>query len=522
MSIDNDVDQGHARPDSTGPDSTGPGSTVAETTVDERPGEPATGTGPGEHTVLLPRISTDPLDELVDRVRPTLGRAVDALQVTAALESDGFSDRGARVEYGYADVFALAVEVFRRLGPTLPPVTEAAPAGRHGRRWESLRQIAHGPMYVLPSAVFPAAMAVAGRRSLVLALVFASGLGWVYAGTTAHAAFRLLGFDRPRSAARVLRGSTLSAPLAGAVLGSAVVWIAGGGLALIVLATCQLAYQLASTVLVFYRREGWLVWAMTPAFLAGLAYLILGSAWRSAAVGAAIASVAAALIAALWATRNRGSADELPSGALLRLEVPMLFGVSAYGLCSAILLLHAEAPYLNGRLDVAVAVAPLLLAMGFVEWRAGRFRERSIALTRHTHQPRAFVRGVWLLLIGEMVTCLAVPAVLAGVLLTGLWQVHLLSSAGVVMTAAHVALAGAYYLAYLLAGLSRFGWLCLSMLAALALHVGVGAWLGVSPLLGQPAAPLADTSLYLGSVLLLQALFMLGLAPLLGQVRHYR
>jgi hypothetical protein len=53
-------------------------------------------------------------------------------------------------------------------------------------------------------------------------------------------------------------------------------------------------------------------------------------------------------------------------------------------------------------------------------------------------------------------------------------------------------------------------------------HVGIGAVLGVAPLLGQPAAPLADTALYLGSVLLLQPLFLLGLAPLIGQVRRYR
>jgi hypothetical protein len=90
------------------------------------------------------------------------------------------------------------------------------------------------------------------------------------------------------------------------------------------------------------------------------------------------------------------------------------------------------------------------------------------------------------------------------------------------MTAAHVALAAAYYLAFLLAGQNRFGWLCFSLLAALAVHVGIGAVLGAAPLLGQSAAPLTDTSLYLGSVLLLQPLFLLGLAPLIGQVRRYR
>jgi hypothetical protein len=478
--------------------------------------------GLATHSVLLPKISTDPLDELVDRVRPGLGRVVDPLQVAAVLESDGLTDRGARVEYGYADVFALAGEVYRRLGPALnaaPPVARAT--GHHTRR-DSLRLVSHGPLYVLPSAVFPAAMAVVGRRSLVLALVVASGLGWVYAGTTAHAAYRLLGFGRPGASARVLRAAALTAPVAGAILGAAVVRLAGGGPGLIVLTTCQLAYQLASTLLVFYRREGRLAAVMAPAFVAGAAYLLFGTAWRPWSVGVAIASVCAAFILAIRSTTGRGEPGEPASRALLRSETPALIEVSAYGLCSAVLLLHAEAPYLFGRLDVAIAVAPLILAMGFVEWRADRFRDQAIALTRRSDRPRAFVRGVWLLLARETVTCLAVPAVLAGVLLTGLALAHQLSPAGAVLTAAHVALAGAYYAAFLLAGRSRFGWLCASMLVAFVVHVGVGAWLGVSPLMGQPAAPLADTSLYLVSVLLLQVLFLLGLVPLVGQVRHYR
>jgi hypothetical protein len=475
------------------------------------------------HTVLLPRISTDPLDELVDRVRPELGNAVDALQVAAVLESDGISDRGARVEYGYLDVFELAREVYRRLGPALP-ATPGIASPRSRRDWrDGLRQVSHGPLYVLPSAVFPAVMAVVGRRSLVLALVFASGLGWVYAGVTAHAAYRLLGFGRPGAAARVLRTSTLSAPVAGVALGAAVVWLAGGGLALVVMVVCQLAYQLASTVLVFYREEGRQAIVMVPAFLAGTAYLLWGgNDLRAGSVAVAVASVTAAFAVAVWATRGRAADGEPPSGALLRAETPMLAGVAAYALCSAVLLLHAEAPYLQGRLDIAVAVAPLILAMGFVEWRADRFRERAIDLTRQALSPREFVRRVWLLLGREMVACLLLPTALAALMLAGLWQAGLLSAAGVVMTAAHVALAGAYYLAFLLAGQNRFGWLCASLLAAIAVHVGIGAVLGVAPLLGQTAAPLADTTLYLGSVLLLQPLFLLGLAPLIGQVRRYR
>jgi hypothetical protein len=403
------------------------------------------------------------------------------------------------------------------------PATPAIPAARVAGWRGGLRQISHGPLYVLPSAVFPAVMAVVGRRSLVLALVVASGLGWVYAGVAAHAAYRLLGLGRPGAAARLLRGAVLGAPVAGLALGVAVVRLGGGGPELVAMVMGQLAYQLAGTVLVFYRQEERQAIALLPAFVAGLAYLIHGGApMRTYAVLAAVAGVAAAYALALAATARRAVAGERPAGDVLRRERPDLVGVGVYALCSATLLLHAEAPYLLGRLDIAIAVAPLIFAMGFVEWRADAFRESAIALTRRALLPREFVRDVWVLLIREMAACLLAPAVLAVAMLAGLRQAGLLSGAGVAMTWAHVGLGGAYYLAFLLAGQSRFGWLSGSILAAVAVHVVIGAVLGVAPLMGQPAAPLADTTLFLGSVLLLQPLFLLGLAPLLGQVRRYR
>ncbi len=481
-------------------------------------------TGPGEHTVLLPRISTDPLDDLVERVRPQLGQAVDSLHVAAALEADGLTDRGARVEYGYHDVFALATEVFRRLGPRLPAPRVAPERDPRAVR-ESLRLIAHGPLYVLPGTAFPAVLAIVGRRSLVLGLVVASALGWVYAAAAAHAAYRMLGFGRPRAAARILTAAALAAPLTGALAGAGLVRLAGGGPALLAMITCLVAYQLTSTILVCYRRELWLALAMTPAFLAGSAYLILGPGLRPWSVGVAAGCVLAAFLLAMLLAVHRGRAATVPEPPLLpalRPEVPGLLGVSAYALCSAVLLLHAEAPYLLGRLDIAIAAAPLILTMGVVEWRAERFRPQAVALVRRVERPAAFVRGVWLLLGREVAICLLVPAVAAAVLLAGLAYLGLLSAAGLVMTAAHVALGGAYLLAFLLAGRDRFGWLCASMLAAITVHVGLGAFLGAAPLLGRAGSALVDTSLYLGSVLLLQALFVLGLVPVLGQARHYR
>ncbi|GID30804.1 hypothetical protein [Paractinoplanes brasiliensis] len=458
-------------------------------------------TAPQTHPVVLPRISADPLDMLVDRMRPALARAVETLQVAAALEADGVTDRIARVEYGFPDVFALAAEVFRRLGP--PADDPPAPAATgHGRR-QTVRLLLHGPLYALPSAVFPAVLVVVGQRHAILALTLAGVLGWAYAGTVAFAAYKLLGANRPRRAARLLRFSALAAPLLGALAGAVL-----GRWSLVLLAGGQLTYQLAGTVLMFYRRELWQALAMAPAVVAGVAYLFDDRA-RDTALIAAGAGVLAAFTAALWCTFKQGSRDELPA----RLSARGLAGVTAYGILSALLLLHAALPYLSGRLDIAVAVAPLILSMGFVEWRAERFRALAVGLTRTSRRPADFEEHLTRAIGLEILLCAAVPAGLGVVLLAGL---RATDPAVFVMVLAHVLLGGAYYVAFLLAGFERFGRLCASLIAALVLH------LGAVFLLGRSVTPLTDTVLFTGSVFALLALFLLGLAPSVRQVRHYR
>ncbi|MGK5682789.1 hypothetical protein [Actinoplanes sp. URMC 104] len=463
--------------------------------------EAAAAAAPPTHPVVLPRISTDPLDTLVDRMRPALARAVEALQVAAALEADGVTDRIARVEYGFPDVFALAQEVFRRLGP--PADDPPAPvATGHGRR-QTVRLLLHGPLYALPSAVFPAVLAVLGQRNTVVALTVAGVVGWAYAGTVAFAAYKLLGANRPHRAARLLRWSAVAAPVAGVAVGAAV---GAGAWGLIVLVAGQLGYQLAGTVLMFYRREAVQAVAMAPAVVAGVVYLLTPQA-RAAALLTAAGGVLLALGAALWCTRGRGSGDE----PRMRLPWRGLGRVTAYGILSALFLLHAAAPYLLTRLDIALGAAPLILSMGFVEWRAERFRARAVALSRVSRRPADFELGVSRIIGRELLVCTAVPVAL-GVALV----VARPDPAVAVMAAAHAVLAGAYYLAFLLAAFESFGRLCASLVAALALH------LGVVFLLGRPVGPLTDTVVLLGSVLALLAMFLLGLAPSVRQVRHYR
>jgi hypothetical protein len=459
-------------------------------------------------------IAGDPIDELVERVRPMAAQAVDALQVAASLEADGITDSMARARYGYDDVFTLAEEVRRRAGPA---GSTAVPASKMGRRWgPALRDITHGLLYLLPAAVFPVVLAVLGRRSLVLGLVLAGGIGWVWAGSATWLAYRLLGRGYPGSAARVLCWSALAGLPVAAAASVAVAAMTDAGYGLIALSVGQMAYQMASALLVFYRCEPWLFAAMVPAVAGGTAYLVGGARLLPLAIGVGVGSVAVAFGIALSKTRGRQEHPEPPLADGLRGELGQFPMVVAYSTLSAVYLLSAQGRHLEDGFDVPIAAVPLIVGMGVVEWRAKRFVEQARVLLKCVRYPRQFVTRIWLLLAGNVAACLGVVALFAVVLLTALHAAHRLTAAGVVMTAASVLLAGAYFLAFLLAGMARYGWLCGSLAGCTAVHVAL-----VSALLPKLSL-LAQTTVFLGSVLVLLLLFLTALTGRLGQARYHR
>jgi hypothetical protein len=459
-------------------------------------------------------VPGDPVDELVERVRPVVAHAVDALQVAASLEADGITDSMARARYGYTDVFALADEVCRRVRPAGSAAVSAPGMAR--RLGPDLRDITHGLLYLLPAAVFPAALAVLGRRSLVLGLVLAGGVGWVWAGGATWLGYCLLGRGHPGSTARVLRWSAMAGLPVAAAASVAVVATTDAGYDLTALAVTLMAYQMASTLLVFYRCELWLFAAMAPAVVAGVGYLTGGAPFLSLAVGVGLGSVALSYGMALAKTRGRRQQPEPRLRDGLRGELGKLPLVVAYAAMSAAYLLHAQARHMLDGFDVPMAGVPLILGMGVVEWRAKRFVEQARTLLARVRYPRQFVTRIWALLAANLAACLGTVTLLGTALLIGLHAAHRLSPAGVAMTAASVVLAGAYFLAFLLAGMGRYGWLCGSLAGCLAIHVAV-----VSAL--QPElSRLADTTVFLGSSLLLLLLFLTALTGRLGQARFHR
>jgi hypothetical protein len=286
-----------------------------------------------------------------------------------------------------------------------------------------------------------------------------------------------------------------------------------------------MAYQLASTLLLFYKRELWLAGLMAPAAAAGVAYVVMGRPMLLWALVAVAICVLVALGFGVHQAWHTGADQPRPANGGFRARMRGRGGVFVlllgYTALSAAFLLHAQAPYLLTHLDVVLACAPLIIAMGVVEWRARHFVERSRRLLGQVRYPREFVRRVWLLLAANLAVCWLAVAVGAAAVLGALRYAGWLSPAGIAMAAAQVALAGAYFLGFILAGHQRYGWLCVALGTSILAHVITGRLLTATT--GSPdTAAFIDMALYFGSAMLLQALLIAALAPVLGQVRRYR
>ncbi|MFI5908205.1 hypothetical protein [Dactylosporangium sp. NPDC051541] len=464
-----------------------------------------------------PAPSGDPVDALAARVKDRASGAVDGLQVAAMLEADGVSDRTARVEYGFQDVFDLAEAVYVRVADRRPPARplEVPPPNR--------RELLHGLLYLLPSALFPAVVAIVAPHPLVVALLTGGALGWVWAGAASWLAYQGLNVGDPRAAARVLIGASGLGVAVAAGLGVAVTAVAGGGIAAAALVPGVMVYQMAATLLVFHRHELLLGAVMLPAVGLGVATAVHrggpGLA-RWALVVVAVTVLVALTLAMVLARRAGRTGPETPHStvrALLRGRTGTFLLVALYAALSAAFLLHAQAPYLLTHFDVVVAGVPLIAAMGIVEWRARVFVERSRLLLHRVSRPRQFVRGVWRMLGTDLLLCWLAVAAGAVLLLAGLRWAGRLTPAGTIMAGAQVAVAGAYFLAFVMVAHGRYGWLCTALAVATAAHVGADVLL---PRVAADAA--SDVLLFLASAVLLQVLLTIALVPVLGQARRYR
>ncbi|MCL6527619.1 MAG: hypothetical protein K6T57_12155 [Thermaceae bacterium] len=453
------------------------------------------------------RRAQSPLQRLARQFDAACTGAVDSLQVAAALESGGITDRIARDEYGFPDVFSLAEELYRRVPRRLKP--KMARDGSSGR-WRTLRELSHGPLFVLPALAYPALSLTLGVWGLLVGLVLSTAVGWAWGLALSWLAYRQIGRGLREEAARLLARLSLLGVLVVAALALPLVHLLGVNPQVVFLATGQMAYQMAASVLLIYGLELWLLLGLLPGVLVNGWYLLVGlpQASRELALGATLSALFLVLMAAGNALaktpRSSRYTPTLKPGDF-RAALPFLL----YGALSAALVLLGTARYMLSGLDRSLSLLPLILCMGVLEWQARRFREGSVEILRRTRQMSEFVLGerrVLLQTLGTALLAVGLASVAAGLGLAWLGQ---LTPEGVTMLTAHLALAGAFFINFLLLARGRTAWVLLSVGGGLLLY---GSLIWLFP----PALS------YLLSTLALFGAVLWGLRVSLGEVAQYR
>lgn len=450
---------------------------------------------------VVPAEAAKPRDlaELCEQFVLVCESAVDPLEVSSALEFDGLNDQAAHELYGFADVFALAEEMYWRV-PRRPAEPEPV---ADPWRISKLRSAMHGLIYGLPAICFPAASGLLNAPGALRALVVALLSSWALSQGLAYLGYARLGRSDANQAARVL----LPGMIAGAgATGLVMALTAGAGhvhLPALAFGFGLGTYMLGATVLMVLGAERLLLVVLAPAVLGSAAFLALGRPHylEYAAWGALAATPALALGLATWragrksgffgprrgaTAKTREAGGPLITGADLRSALPS----AGFGLVVAGLLVFPAAAGLPGRqgpdTGALLASLPLALSMGVAEWTLVWFRRRTQRLLRATRDVPAFAYRARLTLLTALLQYLTAAALLTATAVAVTTAVHLIHPHWAIapQIAAYLALGGAMFVALLLQAFGSRIFPLITCAAALAFEV-LGRPLGVA---GQFAA----------------------------------
>jgi hypothetical protein len=386
--------------------------------------------------------------------------AVDELEIAARLETVGVSNQVASDTYGRADVFDLAGDIF----VNLPFEPAAAPPDR-GPAPGGLRNLGRGALFIVPTLLF-----VAVHSSIVHHVTWWSlavgvtagwslsqlvpGIGWPLRGRQDHASDSLVA---------VL-------PL---VMGAAVAGVLGflflaalGGTASDVLSACVICtYMVAGAGLLLSGGEMTLALALAPAVaLIGCHYLISPALVSARLTGwSAVVTVAMVVVlAGRPAFARQWRWPRLETAEWKRAGLYGLNGLSCGVLISA-LIAFGNLWQTSDRYR-AVAIWPLLLSLGLMEWELSSYRHDSFTALRSgrdlgefgRRSRRAFLYRFGLFAGALLLLCVAAESVAA---------IH--HSHPILLIAVEGVFGSAFFLGLVVEAAGRVGQALLAWIAAL-------------------------------------------------------
>ncbi len=321
-------------------------------------------------------------------VDPVCNAAVDPLEIAAALEAVGVSNRVAQTRFGRPDLFTLAEELYdTRSGRTVPVRDQPSPPRAGG-----VKDLVLGLLFVVPAVSLTVA-----ARAMHLALPWwafplALTIGWAFGQAMAGSAMALSNRGQDPAPA-VLPSLVLTATtgMTAALVGIA--WGRGGSSAVLTV-TLFCLYVASLTVLSVYKESASIAIALAPALLLSVAYVIESSNryLRVLNVAAVVVTVVASLVLALRHARF-GWWSPVELGVHERRSVLTFF---CYGVCCgvAVSTVTVVAHGAQSLGPLSLVAMPVMLSLGVLEWQLRTFRARASKALRSSSTLAVFERRV--------------------------------------------------------------------------------------------------------------------------------
>lgn len=413
----------------------------------------------------------------------TVVAAVDPLEIAAALETCGMSNGVVRDQFGRRDVFELADELYAAV-----PLRPAPTADRRTYRRGQPVDLGRGVVFAAPTLMFAGA-ALALRSwlswwSVPLALI----CGWACSQAVAYVGFSRQAYREQRSPILVWALAAAVAICAGAGLAGDT--LVGGRFSGALFAAAAAAFMTAAAELIAHAEEHLIGLVLLPGAAGSIIYITREPFVMPVrgAVALAAASVIGTVIIALRHVPARWWGLPVAN----RAELSTLARFFASGLCCGVFvaLFMVLEPARGGISSwPAVAMYPMMLSLGAMEWQLRTFRAAARDALLSSRTSASFARSARRQLARTMACYLLVLLSLTGAVLAlaAVKDVPVPT----LLVVAGTALALAFFLALVVAACGRVDISLRTWVLGIAVY---GAW-GVYTRASSPRWPLPDARL---------------------------
>ena len=318
--------------------------------------------------------------------------AVDPLEIAASLEASGISKRVVAEGYGYANVFALAEELWTKVAFRPGPGAPTNNLWRVG----NVRDLGRGALYAAPALMLLALTRAANLQFSWWVLPLAITWGWALGQVTAYFGYTFKSRPNRRNEKLVLGWVMVATVISTADFASVAMILIGGDGASILGATGVTTYMVASAILLLNEQDGLAAKLLAPGGVVTIVVLVLGPeayplffVWLCIGGSALATLVAAGRYMRLTPLRLLTFAPGDIGTAFHHLIHGLMCGVGL----TLVAILGGQVFKSSG--NPALFALPILVTLGVMEWQLRSFRAGVEQLLSRLLSLDEFAPGSW-------------------------------------------------------------------------------------------------------------------------------